>query len=137
MSIVFYSDCDLGKNIFPGILRDAGIHVERHLDHFPGDAPDSEWIPYVADQGWYALTNDRRIYRTPAEREAVIRSGLKLFVLSGGHAPTKELAQNFILTYKKVTRFIERTDRPFIASVTRSTKSNQAGNVYLRYPKDR
>ncbi len=135
MSIVFYTDCDLGKNIFPGILRAAGLHVEGHHDHFPGNAPDREWIPFVAAHGWYALTNDRHIYRNPLEKEAVIRSGMGLFVLSSGHMPAQELANNFVRTYDKVVRFIERTERPFIASVTRSTKPEKPGNVHLRYPK--
>jgi len=31
LSVVFFTDRDLGLQ-FPAILRDAGIHVERHAD---------------------------------------------------------------------------------------------------------
>lgn len=36
MSRVFFTDRDLGKR-FPDILREAGLTVQRHVDHFPHD----------------------------------------------------------------------------------------------------
>lgn len=135
MSIVLYTDCNLGKNIFPGVLRAAGLYVQCHFDHFPGDAPDELWIPHVAQQGWYALTNDRRIYQNRVQRELVLRSGLGLFVLPAGHVVIKELADNFVLTFPKVERFVARHSGAFIASVTRSTSAGKPGSVNLLHPK--
>jgi hypothetical protein len=43
VSRVFFTDRDLGKQ-FPARLREAGLAVERHADHFAADAPDSAWL---------------------------------------------------------------------------------------------
>jgi hypothetical protein len=47
LSIVLFTDRDLGKQ-FPDLLRSAGIHVERHTDHFQDAVPDEEWLTEVA-----------------------------------------------------------------------------------------
>jgi len=40
---VFFTDRDLGKQ-FPDILKDAGVHVERHSEHFADNAKDEDWL---------------------------------------------------------------------------------------------
>lgn len=65
MNPVFFVDRALGERIFPDLLAGEGIAVERHSAHFAQDAPDEEWIAEIAQRGWFALTNDRRIYRAP------------------------------------------------------------------------
>lgn len=46
MSTTFFTDRDLGKQ-FPALFRNAGISVEVHVDHFPDDAKDEDWIVEV------------------------------------------------------------------------------------------
>jgi hypothetical protein len=41
------------------MLRSAGAKVEVHLDHFPGDMLDVEWIPEVARRGWVLIPRTR------------------------------------------------------------------------------
>jgi hypothetical protein len=131
----FFVDRALGERIFPGRLAQAGISVIRHSEQFAQDTPDEEWIPEVARNGWFALSNDRRIYRTAVQRAVVLEARLGFFVLTGGSAKAVELAENFIATYPAVLRFIERTPLPFIASVQRPSVPGRAGRVELRYPK--
>ncbi len=69
MNVVFFTDRDLGLQ-FPGILRDAGLAVERHTDHFAHDCEDNEWLREVAARGWVALTHDARIRYKPNELAA-------------------------------------------------------------------
>ncbi len=58
---VFFIDRNMGGIIadfisaFAKILREAGIQVERHDDHFEQNTPDEVWLPAVAKQGWYAV----------------------------------------------------------------------------------
>ena len=134
MSPVFFIDRALGAHIFPDALAAAGVHVERHRDHFAHNAPDEEWIPEVARRDWYALSNDGRIYRNPPEREAVMNSGLGFFIVRGGSDTSAALAENFVSTYGKVLAFIERHDRPFIATISRAG-GGKPGRVELRYPR--
>lgn len=71
MSSIFFTDRDLG-NIFPDILQNAGLAVERHRDHFRPDAADVEWLEVTARRGWVALTHNSRIRYTPRRRRCSI-----------------------------------------------------------------
>lgn len=64
MSRVFFTDRDLGKQ-FPARLREAGLQVERHADHFQPATPDEVWLPEVGRRGWVVLTHDERIRYKP------------------------------------------------------------------------
>ena len=46
-SVTFFLDYQIRRYQVATALRAAGAKVEVHLDHFSGDAPDSDWIP-----GW-------------------------------------------------------------------------------------
>lgn len=117
MNPVFFTDRDLG-NQFPAILHDAGVFVEVHRDHFSPTTPDAEWLPVVAEQGWFVLTHDRRIRYKPNQTAAVMNHGCGLFILVGS-APFPALARNFVATKNRVTAFLEKQERPFIAKIYR------------------
>ena len=116
--MIFFTDRDLGPRIFPQILRDSGIQVERHVDHFPDNARDQDWIPTVAARGWYIVTRDWHIRYRPIERDAVMQSRAGMFVLIG-QAPHPELARNFVNTLSRIAVFTEAHPLPFIAKVYR------------------
>ena len=132
---VFFLDRNLGGLMFPRALADAGIRAERHDDHFPQDAADETWIGEVARRGWYALSNDKRIHKNPVQRDAVVAAGLGFFVLTGANAPMPVLAANFVQTFPAVLRFVERTPRPFVASVRRPNLPGRSGRVERLYPR--
>ncbi len=73
--MVFFTDRDLGGVIFPRILREAGLTVEAHRDHFAPNARDEEWLPQVARREWIILSSDQNMLRVPLERDAIMRSG--------------------------------------------------------------
>lgn len=134
MRPVFFVDRALGAHVFPDALEAKGIVVERHRDHFAHDAPDEVWIAAVARQGWFALSQDERIYRNPVQRAAVIEAGLGYFVLTGANAKAETIAANFVASYTAVERFVERVPRPFVASVQRGS-TGRAGRVVIRWPR--
>jgi hypothetical protein len=134
---VFFTDRDLGRKIFPGVLREAGLRVEVHSDHFRPDAPDAQWLPAVSARGWIVLSNDQKILRRPLEREAVRSSGAVLLVLVGGGSPAQQLARNFLNTLPKIEEFLHRHAPPLIAKVYRPTpvdliESGRPGRVELK-----
>lgn len=138
--MTFFVDRDLGSKIFPGILREAGIQVEIHVDHFLPDSPDEEWLPEVAEKGWYVLSNDKGILSGEVQRSAVMRSGVGLFILVGGHVKAEEIAENFVNTFSKIEKFANEHDRPFIAKVYRPTPKElvyegKTGRVELKLKK--
>jgi PIN like domain len=93
VTLVYFTDRDLGLR-FPEILRNDGLTVERHQDHFRHDAADEVWLAEVGRRGWVALTHNSRIRYTPNEKEAVIRHGVRLLVIIGD-APYPDLARSF------------------------------------------
>jgi hypothetical protein len=115
---VFFTDRDLGSKIFPPILRNAGLFVEAHADHFHPETEDEEWLRAVAKRGWVILTHDKRIRYRSLQTDAVMRSGLRLFVLIG-RVSHRELAENFVKALGKIRRFLKQHDHAFIAKVFR------------------
>ncbi|MEW6321223.1 MAG: hypothetical protein AB1635_09045 [Acidobacteriota bacterium] len=144
MKVVFFTDRftdrDLGKT-FPRILRDAGLSVECHADHFAPDTPHEEWLAETARQGWVSITHDSRIRYKPNELDAVVRHKAALLVVIG-KAPYPDLARSFVATAPKILAFVEAQPRPFIAKVYRATASKASmepapGHVQLWYPDPR
>jgi hypothetical protein len=64
LSIVYFTDRDLGLK-FPEVLKQAGLTVERHRDHFKDDAADEEWLAEVGRRNWVAITHNSRIRYHP------------------------------------------------------------------------
>lgn len=138
MRSVFFTDRDLGKQ-FPARLRDAGLEVERHADHFPPAAADEVWLPEVGRRGWIVLTHDERIRYKPNELAAVMRHGVALLVVQG-QAPFPQLAEWFVQTLPRIEAFVAAHEPPYIAKVQRPTPKELAlraeapGRVVLWVP---
>jgi hypothetical protein len=139
VSHVFFTDRDLGKK-FPEILSAAGLHVERHADHFAHDCPDTDWLEEIGRRGWTAVTHDSRIRYKPNELAAVIQHRVGLLVVIG-HAPYPDLARSFVATSGRIFVFLEQHEPPFIAKVYRPSaseiaeKPDAAGAITLWYPR--
>ena len=130
--MVFFTDRNLGSE-FPGILKAAGLNVEKHDDHFPTDTSDEEWLVGIGRRGWFAISKDKNIRRKNNELSAVMNSGVGLFIVVGGEVRHRELAENFIDCENKIQRFLEKNSPPFIAKVYRPSPSRlqQGGRVEL------
>lgn len=113
---VFFSDENLGRRAFPGLLREAGVRLEVHYDHFAQGAQDEDWLGPVGDRGWVLLTLDARLRYNRLERDAIMNHGLAAFVLVGGQTHI-EKAEIFLACRHRVLRFLDRQPRPFIAKI--------------------
>lgn len=138
MSRVFFTDRDLGKQ-FPQRLRDAGLVVERHGDHFLPDTPDTEWLPKVGRRGWVVITHDERIRYKANELAAVVQHRVAMLLVVG-RAPFPELAGYFVQTLPRIQAFVDEHKSPYIAKVHRPTPQDLArrpdapGTIQLWYP---
>jgi hypothetical protein len=126
LSRVFFTDRDLGKQ-FPARLREAGLMVERHADHFLPATPDEVWLPEVGRRGWVVLTHDERIRYKHNELAAVMRHGVALLVVQG-QAPYPQLAEWFVQTLPRIEAFVATHAPPYIAKVQRPTPKELTGN---------
>jgi len=122
---VYFVDRNLGKR-FPEILRNHGLRVEVHDDHFPGDnkPADEVWLRYTAERGWIAVSQDARIRYTSLSRDAIAETGARLIIVKGT-ARTTQLAENFVRTGLAIARFVDRHEGPWIAKLYRDPRGDE------------
>jgi len=125
---VFFIDQSLVNKKVPEALRQAGLTVIAHTDRFRPDAQDVEWLTVAGAEGWVVITKDSRIRYRQAEREVLIRSGVRAFVLSAGNLTAEQMAESLTAAIPKMLRTVSRIRPPFIASVGRG------GSVQLKVP---
>jgi predicted nuclease of predicted toxin-antitoxin system len=118
--LVFFLDRSLGKKKVAQALRQAGAVVEVHADHFPSDARDEDWLQVVGSRGWIVLTKDERIRYRPNERRALLRAGVRAFILTGRNLTGEEMGEVFVASLRRMTKLVHQRRGAFIAAVTRA-----------------
>lgn len=113
---VFFSDENLGRRVFPERLREAGVRLEIHLDHFAQGAEDQDWLKEVGNRGWVLLTLDARLRYNRLERDAIMEHGLAAFIVAGGRSHA-EKAEIFLKARNRLDRVLRRHRPPFIAKI--------------------
>lgn len=119
---VFFIDRSLGKNVVPFALREAGINVEIHSDHFPDDAPDELWLAECGRRNWVVLAKDKQIRYNELERIALLTAGVASFILISGNLAGPEMAAAYVKALPRIARFLSGQKRPFIAKVDRACR---------------
>lgn len=132
-SVTFFVDRSLGGHGLLSILRDAGLDIQRHDDHFDQDTPDEDWLEVCGSQGLYVLTADARIRYNPREIAAVREHAVGMFILMG-KCPHAVLAKNFISLMPRIEMVIGSHFRPFIAKVYMPAPKATRGRVEVIYP---
>ena len=117
---VFFIDRNLGRLAFPGQLREAGLRIEIHDDHFRKDESDEAWLTVVGRKGWVVLTQDKMIRYRKRQSQALLSTDVRMFVLMGKNLTGPQLANLFLDTLPKVRRFLTKHKGPFIAKVYRN-----------------
>lgn len=85
----FFIDRDLGRVAFPDGLRAAGLSIVTIAEHYGVQASeqieDETWMFEAAEHDWpvFCCDSKHRKRRRPAERAALLDSGLREFVLNG------------------------------------------------------
>jgi PIN like domain len=113
---VFFVDRSLGGRVVGAALRDAGVDVRLHDEHFAANAPDAEWLTAAGDRGWVVLTKDARIRVNDLERRALLNANVAAFMLGRGDVTGAATAAAFIAALPRMTRALRRLDVPFIGS---------------------
>jgi predicted nuclease of predicted toxin-antitoxin system len=116
-SSTFFIDRCLGSKRIAQVLRDAGLTVATHEEHFEPDALDVDWLPDVGDRGWVVLTKDANISKNQLERMAVTRSEVRMFILASQNLSGAEMAEIFQRVAVTLQSFSRNHPEPFIAKV--------------------
>lgn len=113
---VFFTDRNLGRHLVPQRLREAGLQVEIHDDHFAQDVADAVWLPEVAARGWVVLTADQNLRYNRLEREALLASGARVFVIVG-RTTHQQKAEAVIRGRHRIERLLQSRRGGFIAKL--------------------
>lgn len=116
----FFLDRSLGKQLIANALREIGVSVEVHDDHFPSNAKDEDWLSEVGRRGWVVLTKDRRFHTRELELTAIANSKTRVFKLTAANIQGSDMARIFVQAIRKISRVAIGNSTPFIATVSRS-----------------
>jgi len=108
----------LGAFDVPTALRDAGLRVEVHKEHFNSDCEDHIWLAEVGRRGWIILTKDKQFTSRQIEVAALMKSNTATFVLTSANTTGPENAAAFVKAIPQMLAFLDRFQRPFLAKIT-------------------
>jgi hypothetical protein len=106
------------------MLRGINASFHRHGTHFKVDEDDHVWIPRVTGWGWIIISGDKGIESDGVNRQSVIDSKAKVFVLSDTHSKGAEWAASLVLAYKEILRIAEENNGPFYCTVDKGSDSH-------------
>ena len=114
---MFFIDASMGKAV--GIrLRDEGLTVELHNDHFAEGTPDTEWLAVGGAKGWIVLTKDTRIRHRPNERQALLSAGVRAFAFTSGSLSGSQMADAIVEALPRIMKTLVTNAPPFVARIT-------------------
>lgn len=116
---VFFLDRSLGRQRLAAYLRQQGLRVEVHDDHFLPDARDEEWLRSVGSRGWVVISKDSRIRYRPLEIAMLIRHGVRAFVLTRGDWTADEMAEAILKALPRISTILRRHRKGFVATISR------------------
>jgi predicted nuclease of predicted toxin-antitoxin system len=106
-SYIFFVDRSLGKYVVANALRAAGAVAEAQDDHFQPDAADEEWLAEVGQRKWIVLTKDNRLRYHPREKAALLRHGVRAFILTARDLRGEEMGLAFVKALPRIEKFLK------------------------------
>ena len=116
--VEFFLDRDLGPT--PGcefirILRDAGMAVHAHHEHFAHAPDDDEWLVLCGERGWIGVSRDKDILNLKdIAVTTIMQHGVKAFVCIGQYRHPR-IARNIVNSRHRMARWVRKYREPFIA----------------------
>ena len=88
--------------------------METHDDHFSQITKDPDLLHELGQRGWVLITEDEHIRYRPAEQEAYIKAGLRIFVLIAANLGAEEALRILLSAESRIRRVLELDEGPFI-----------------------
>ena len=115
-----FVDRSLGAVQLPALLRDAGMQLTTMREHYSEQlsqlTADPDWIALVAERGWTGFHKDAAIHRNDLERDAVRRSGARLFCVPRADLTAADMATRYLDNLAAIVRVATRPG-PYIYCV--------------------
>ncbi|MCZ7644851.1 MAG: hypothetical protein M5U26_06140 [Planctomycetota bacterium] len=121
--LTFFIDRSLGTGV--GIaLREHGYRVQLHEGRFRRrESNDTEWLAAAGMNRWVVLTKDQNLRYNKLEKEALIQSGVRAFVVTAGGLTRQALTSLLLMHMPRIVELSESELPPFVAHVTRTKVS--------------
>ena len=116
---MIFLDDGVGRSVYDALTRVRFQDVTYVREEFRDNGKDGrevddvDWLRWVGEHQWLAITRDKRILKQPAERNALIQHDVGLIVLDDNNAMSFELLQMIICHIDKLLQLHENTARPF------------------------
>lgn len=93
------------------------MRVEAYHQHFQlDDVPDNEWLKFVGENGWIALSHNKGIRYERDELDDLMLHGVKAFFIIG-KGPHPAFAAAVLRNLHKIKRLIRKQTEPFAAKI--------------------
>jgi PIN domain-containing protein len=102
----------------PAALREQGVRVEVHADHFHPGTADRDWLAEVGRRGWAILTKDRHVRTRQNEIAQIIEANAAAFVLASAGLSGEDMANAYVKALRRMLNMLRDTRRPFVARVS-------------------
>lgn len=133
---IFFTDRDLGPTVAEA-LKAGGLHVEAYHEHFALDnVPDGEWLRFVGENGWIALSHNKRIRYEPDELDDLMAYGVKAFFIIG-KGPHPAFAAAVLDNINRIKRLIRKNPGPFVAKVYQGRNEVELWVTYQQWQEGR
>lgn len=116
-SVTFFLDRTHQSKDTARLLRKLGVQLVLHREKFDPEAPDPEWIPVCAENGWIILSGDKGLENVGLNRAAVIKCAAKVFLIHDYQTQGLDQTAALITARKKIMRVALRNAGPFYCSV--------------------
>lgn len=98
-------------------LKNLGLKIERHDDHFTETTIDVEWISHCGEKQWIIVSSDRNIKKNALEKQAIMASGVAAFFFTSASITSDQQIEAFSKALKRISNFVQSHTRPFIARI--------------------
>ena len=101
----------------PAALKVGGLRIEPYAKHFKSDhVADGEWLRYVGERGWIALTHNKKIRWEQDQLSDLMTNGVRAFFIIG-KGPHSAFAAAVLRNIRKVKSLLLQQPGPFAARI--------------------
>lgn len=118
--ITFFVDRSSGKSIISEGLKNLGLNVEKHDDHFEQITLDVEWIEVCGRKNWIVISSDKAIKKNELEKIALLNAGVAAFFFTSAQLTSSEQIEIITKALKRIADLVINNRRPFIARLEKN-----------------
>lgn len=110
--MILLCDEDIGTRV-PRALHLVGLKTISLVQQGWMSLPDIDWLTMAGEKGWLVFSNNIRMLRTKAEKEAIIQNNVGIVFLTSGDEYIRRVLWLLLIKWRWLERIDECDQRPF------------------------